>query len=58
MDFLVLDDQQKEIYKAQLLQLCKDSDREFVPPLSQRSSTTQGDLTGGASGQDGVTAYF
>lgn len=43
---------QKDLYD--LLALC---DKEFVPPLSARSSTTQADLKGGSTSA-GVDAYF
>jgi L-amino acid N-acyltransferase YncA len=56
MEILLLDDAGKQKYSEQILSLCQISDGEFVPPLSQRSSTTQATLTGGPS--DGVMAYF
>ena len=56
MEMIFLDDQGKQQYYEALLQLCKKSDNEFVPPLSQRNSTTQGNLTGGMN--SGILAYF
>lgn len=47
-------DEQK--YTEQLFNLLVMADKEFVPPLSSRSSTTQQTLQGGAGG--GVESYF
>lgn len=55
MEIVFLDEQRKKDWQNQLFDLCRNSDKEFVPPLSQRSSTTQGDLTGG--GGNGIEAY-
>ena len=44
MEFVILTDEQKEAYREDIFQLLKRSDREFVPPFSQRQSTTQGNL--------------
>lgn len=43
---------------AQLQQLLQQADREFVPPLSARSSTTQQDLGSAESSEEGIRAYF
>lgn len=56
MEIILLDQADKAKYGEKLQHLCQDADREFVPPLSQRSSTTQGALQGG--GENGITAYF
>lgn len=42
----------------QLLALLTLADKEFIPPLSSRGSTTQSDLSGSAAVSDGVTAYY
>lgn len=56
MEYAILDEQSKQIWQAQIFDLCLESDREFVPPLSYRSSTTQASLQAGES--NGITAYF
>ncbi len=44
-------------FVPELRELLIQADREFVPPLSQRCSTTQSVLAGEASG-NGIDAYF
>lgn len=55
MEIFLLNEQNKKDWQNQLFALCSNSDKEFIPPLSQRNSTTQGDLTGG--GGNGIEAY-
>lgn len=45
-------------YAEQILALLTMADKEFIPPLSSRGSTTQSDLSGSASCSDGVAAYY
>ena len=47
MDMVFLDEQRKKDWQNQIFALCRNSDKEFVPPLSQRRSTTQGSLAVG-----------
>ncbi len=56
MEILLLDQRGKDHYRNDLLKLCQNADQEFVPPLSQRSSTTQSSLQGGR--EQGIYAYF
>jgi ribosomal protein S18 acetylase RimI-like enzyme len=58
MQFIILDDRQKAEYSNQILEMVKEGDKDFVPPLSARSSTTQTNLTGGESSFNGVISYF
>lgn len=58
MMFELLTDAQKEQYRTDILEMLRFSDREFVPPLSARSSTTQADLSGESASEDGVVPYF
>ena len=44
-------------YGKQIQQLLELADKEFIPPLSARSSTTQASLNG-SSGGNGIDAYF
>lgn len=55
MELVFLDTQMKKIWQEQMFALCRSSDREFVPPLSQRSSTTQKSLAGGD--ENGIESY-
>ncbi len=48
MEIQLLDHRGKEVYSESLLEMCQNSDKEFVPSLSQRSSTTQSTLQGGS----------
>jgi ribosomal protein S18 acetylase RimI-like enzyme len=41
MDFILFDDLAKNLYKEELLNMIVESDKDFVPPLSSRTSTTQ-----------------
>ena len=50
MELLLFEDLHRMDYRHQVYELLKKCDSEFVPPLSQRESTTQGILTG--SGMD------
>lgn len=45
-------------FSDQIRQLLILADKEFIPPLSARSSTTQASLTATDSGTGGVDAYF
>lgn len=48
-----------EQYENQVWELLKRSDHEFVPPLSARCSTTQGNLLQGSEGEsEGPAEYF
>jgi len=49
MEFKLLTQEEKEQYYQTMLCMMEISDQDFVPPLSQRSSTTQKILTGTAS---------
>jgi len=58
MELLLLEQVTDPNHLTQLEQLLAAADQEFIPPLSSRSSTTQGTLSGGESASDGVRAYF
>ena len=57
MEFHVLSNEEKDALRETMLSMMEYSDREFVPPLSSRTSTTQKQLSGIAATGD-VTAYF
>ena len=57
MDFRILTEQDKTIYRDAMIAMIKNSDHEFVPPLSSRTSTTQKTLTACVATGD-ITPYF
>lgn len=57
MDFRILTEKDKTFYKQIIVDAMKESDSDFVPPLSARSSTTQKTLTGGNSSEQGLLSY-
>ena len=58
MEFILMDLSQKATYKDEMLKMLCYSDKEFVPPLSARSSTTQKDLSGSVMVENGLESYF
>ena len=59
MHFFIMDEAQKKKYSNEILELVKLGDNDFVPPLSQRTSTIQGDLSGSTcENNNGVMSYF
>ena len=57
MEFRVLNAVEKDRYREELLEILSINDQNFIPPLSQRSSTTQSDLLGTA-GKGDILPYF
>lgn len=57
MEFRVLNDAEKSQYREELLEILSINDKNFIPPLSQRSSTTQANLQGSAEKAD-ILPYF
>jgi len=47
-----------EKYLEQIYELLSMYDKDFVPPLSGRSSTTQASLSGASQAKNGVKDYF
>ncbi len=58
MEFEILNKDEHNNYDNEILSMLIEGDKEFVPPLSVRSSTTQSYLTGGKNMSGGVTDYF
>lgn len=52
-----LNDTEKQKYRDGIRNLLVICDREFVPPISSRTSTTQSNLSGKEAG-DGISAYL
>ena len=57
MEFRVLNEAEKIQYREELLEILSINDKNFIPPLSQRSSTTQANLQGSAEKSD-ILPYF
>ena len=57
MEFCLLSDSQKESYQETLLEILIQNDTAFVPPLSQRTGTTQTTF-GGQANPAGVADYL
>lgn len=57
MEFRVLNDTEKNQYREELLEILSINDKNFIPPLSQRSSTTQANLLGDDNKAD-ILPYF
>lgn len=58
MTIKILEKCEHNKYYAEIFEMLKECDGEFVPPLSARSSTTQSDLSGEVKTNDGVENYF
>lgn len=58
MQFILLNEREKEQYKNDIIEMMKESDQDFVPPLSSRNSTTQKCLKGGESTIEGLLSYY
>lgn len=58
MRFVLLQEDQKTIYREEILSMMRFSDKDFIPPLSARSSTTQKDLSGSQSTENGIELYY
>lgn len=57
MEFRILREKEKIQYREELLEILITNDLNFVPPLSQRSSTTQANLLGNQENTD-ILPYF
>ena len=58
MELKILTIQEQTFFGPQILEMLAESDKEFVPPLSSRSSTTQQDLSSGGVCPEGVLQYY
>lgn len=57
MEFCVLNETEKTQYREELFEILSINDKNFIPPLSQRSSTTQANFQGSAEKAD-ILPYF
>ena len=59
MELITLTEELKSIYKKDIFELMKLCDNDFVPPMSQRFSPFQSELTPSVqSTEDGLLRYF
>ncbi len=58
MEFLLLNSADKMQFETQLLHILEKNDSSFVPPLSQRTNTTQTRFQNLESDGNGVKMYF
>ena len=58
MDFKIFDSYDKEYYRDRILELLEESDNDFQPPLSKRSSTKDQTFTQGNSCSNGILSYY
>lgn len=58
MELKILTSAEQVFFGPQILEMLTASDREFVPPLSARNSTTQQNLSSESSCPDGISQYY
>lgn len=58
MELILLSDAQKEEYSAQIFDIMLAGDKDFVPPLSARFSTSDMSFSANTGAKNGINAYF
>ena len=58
MEFVLLSDEQKQLLRPQLLDIMTLCDKDFVPPLSARQSTSDQSFCAETVSKNGVLAYL
>ena len=58
MEYKLLSTKEQEKYYDQIFEMMIAGDKDFIPPLSARSSTTQKDLTASQGSIEGLKSYF
>jgi len=58
LEYKLLTKEEQVKYYNQIFEMMVAGDKDFIPPLSARSSTTQKDLTSTESSMDGLKSYF
>ena len=58
MEILFLNGNETGKYYGEMLEMLKEADEEFLPPLSARTSTTQKNLYSGEKNDEGILNYF
>ena len=58
MEFILLTKAQKESYRTQIFDMMLACDKDFVPPLSTRFSTSDTTFSDQTGAENGINAYF
>ena len=58
MEFRLFGAEEKEEYRSDILEMMREADRDFVPPLSARTSSVQKDLSSAVSCENGIELYY
>lgn len=58
MDYKLLSKSEETVFYDQIFEMMQESDKDFVPPLSSRSSTTQKDFSFRKGSLEGLKSYF
>ena len=58
LEFKLLNKEEHEKYYDQIFEMMIAGDKDFIPPLSARSSTTQKDLSSQKGSMEGLKSYF
>lgn len=58
LEYKLLTKEEQKNYYDQIFEMMLASDRDFIPPLSARSSTTQKDLSSTKGSVEGLKSYF
>jgi RimJ/RimL family protein N-acetyltransferase len=58
MQAIMLNGEEKEKYKEAFYRMLSESDGDFLPPLSERGSTTDMELSGRAKNPSGISDYL
>lgn len=57
MELKILTEEEKAFYRDDIFDTLKENDKEFVPPLSTRNSTTQSNFNFTGSGNEAISSY-
>ena len=55
---LLTETEKKITYREEIIDMMREADNDFVPPMSARFSPFQTDLKGGSAAADGIITYY
>ena len=58
MQLILLTEDEKKIYRDQIISMMRVADNDFVPPMSARFSPFQTDLKGAQASEAGILRYY
>ena len=58
MEFRLFSEGDKKIYRREIIDMLRESDQDFVPPLSVRASTLDTDFKVKNPVTDGILSYY